>query len=89
MVPVQDQFPSIMSKLVALYNRCKLVEAIQVNVICKNLLRDVKGLPIRHDHENIQALNCNVTKSECELNHVIASYVLVEIPSMKERITLT
>lgn len=54
----------------------------------RNLLRDVKGLPIIHSYENIQALNRNVTKSEREHDLVIASYVLAEIPSMKERITL-
>eukprot|EP01018_Ginkgo_biloba_P035237 Gb_05556 [translate_table: standard] len=54
----------------------------------RNLLQDVKGLPIIHSYENIQALARNMNKNEREHDLVIASYVLGEISSPRERITV-
>ncbi|KAH9300803.1 hypothetical protein KI387_012386, partial [Taxus chinensis] len=59
-----------------------------MSYVCRNLLRDVKGLPIIHSYENIQALSQHSSKSERDHDLVIASYVLGEIPSSRERITV-
>ncbi|CAN6480690.1 unnamed protein product [Victoria cruziana] len=52
-----------------------------------NLLQDVKGLPLIQNYESIQALSRKLEKHEREHDLVVCSYVLGEIPSLKDRIT--
>lgn len=54
----------------------------------QSLLRDLKGLPIIHSYDNIQALSHNLDKCEREHDLVISSYALGEIPSLSDRITI-
>ncbi|GMH28836.1 hypothetical protein Nepgr_030679 [Nepenthes gracilis] len=54
----------------------------------QSLIRDLKNLPLIHSYGSIQALNQDISKYEREHDLVIASYVLGEIPSLKDRITV-
>lgn len=54
----------------------------------QRLIEGQKNLPLIHSYESIQALSKNIGKSERKHDLVIASYVLGEIPSLKDRITL-
>ncbi|XP_047325172.1 probable S-adenosyl-L-methionine-dependent RNA methyltransferase RSM22, mitochondrial [Impatiens glandulifera] len=54
----------------------------------QSLLKHMKNLPHIQSYATLQALNMNVSKSEREHDLVIASYVLGEIPSLKDRITI-
>ncbi|KAH9774989.1 cytochrome c oxidase assembly protein cox11 -related [Citrus sinensis] len=47
-----------------------------------------KDLPLIHSYNSIQALNKDISKSEREHDLVIASYVLGEVPSLQDRITI-
>lgn len=47
----------------------------------------MKNLPLIHSYDSIQSLSKNISKSERKHDLVIASYVLGEIPSLKDRIT--
>ncbi|CAN0908883.1 Methyltransferase-like protein 17, mitochondrial [Linum grandiflorum] len=53
----------------------------------RSLIQGMKDLPLIHGYDSIQDLSKNLKKSEREHDLVIASYVLGEIPSMKDRIT--
>jgi hypothetical protein len=48
----------------------------------------LKNLPLIHSYDSIQALNKSINKSERGHDLVIASYVLGEIPSLNDRITI-
>lgn len=52
------------------------------------LLQDIKKLPLIHSYGSIQSLSQDINKSERPHDLVIASYVLGEIPSLKDRITI-
>ncbi|KAK9275025.1 hypothetical protein L1049_022283 [Liquidambar formosana] len=54
----------------------------------QSLIRDLKDLPLIRSYDSIQALTQNISKSERDHDLVIASYVLGEIPSLKDRITI-
>ncbi|KAL2543789.1 methyltransferase [Forsythia ovata] len=54
----------------------------------QNLLKGLKNLPLIQSYGSIQALSKHVNKSGRQHDLVIASYVLGEIPSLKDRITL-
>ncbi|KAJ9173760.1 hypothetical protein P3X46_016866 [Hevea brasiliensis] len=54
----------------------------------RSLIQGLKDLPLIHSYNSIQALTKNINKSEREHDLVIASYVLGEIPSLKDRITM-
>ncbi|WOL07008.1 37S ribosomal protein S22, mitochondrial [Canna indica] len=54
----------------------------------QSLLQDLKGLPIIHSYDSIQALNRNLDKHDREHDLVISSYALGEIPSLSDRITI-
>ncbi|EEF43410.1 methyltransferase-like protein 17, mitochondrial [Ricinus communis] len=54
----------------------------------RSLIQDLKDLPLIHGYNSIQALSKTISKSEREHDLVIASYVLGEIPSLKDRITI-
>ncbi|GAB4834618.1 hypothetical protein Ancab_032881 [Ancistrocladus abbreviatus] len=54
----------------------------------QSLIQDIKDLPLIHSYSSIQALAQNISKSEREHDLVVASYVLGEIPSLKDRITI-
>ncbi|GLU21230.1 hypothetical protein SLE2022_373800 [Rubroshorea leprosula] len=54
----------------------------------RSLIQGLKNLPPIHSYSNIQALAKDLKKSERGHNLVIASYVLGEIPSVKDRITI-
>ncbi|KAG5515256.1 hypothetical protein RHGRI_036330 [Rhododendron griersonianum] len=49
---------------------------------------DLKNLPLIHSYDSIQSLTKNINKSERDHDLVIASYVLGEIPSQQDRITI-
>lgn len=53
-----------------------------------SLIKDLKNLPLIQSYGSIQALSQNISKSERKHDLVIASYVLGEIPSLKDRITI-
>ncbi|KAI6706989.1 hypothetical protein NL676_009951 [Syzygium grande] len=53
----------------------------------QNLIQCMKNLPLIHSYDSIQSLSKNISKSERKHDLVIASYVLGEIPSLKDRIT--
>ncbi|KAG9457604.1 hypothetical protein H6P81_002112 [Aristolochia fimbriata] len=55
---------------------------------CHSLLQDVKDLPLIHSYDSIQSLSQTIGKNERRHDLVIASYVLGEIPSLKDRITV-
>ncbi|CAL1386583.1 unnamed protein product [Linum trigynum] len=54
----------------------------------RSLIQGLKDLPLIHGYDSIQGLSKNLKKTEREHDLVIASYVLGEIPSMKDRITI-
>lgn len=54
----------------------------------QGLLKDIKNLPHIHSYGSIQSLSQDIKKSERPHDLVIASYVLGEIPSLKDRITI-
>lgn len=54
----------------------------------KNLLDNLKGLPLIHSYDSIQELNRNIEKHERWHDLVISSYALGEIPSLNDRITI-
>ncbi|XP_077245658.1 copper ion binding / methyltransferase isoform X5 [Tasmannia lanceolata] len=55
---------------------------------CQSLLQDLKDLPLIHSYDSIQALTQKLLKPDRVHDLVIASYVLGEIPSLKDRITI-
>lgn len=54
----------------------------------QSLLQDLKGLPLIHSYDSLQALNRKLDKGERRHDIVICSYALGEIPSLSERITV-
>ncbi|KAG6396900.1 hypothetical protein SASPL_143058 [Salvia splendens] len=54
------------------------------------LIKDLKELPQIQSYDSLQSLTKNISKNKSGRKHdlVIASYVLGEIPSLKDRITL-
>ncbi|KAI3691886.1 hypothetical protein L6452_31688 [Arctium lappa] len=54
----------------------------------QSLIKDLKNLPLIQSYGSIQALSQNISKSDRKHDLVIASYVLGEIPSLKDRITI-
>ncbi|VYS49993.1 unnamed protein product [Arabidopsis thaliana] len=55
----------------------------------RNLIQGLKDLPLIHGYTSLLALNKEINKkSERKHDLVIASYVLGEIPSLKDRITV-
>ncbi|GAA0166245.1 chaperone [Lithospermum erythrorhizon] len=52
------------------------------------LIKDLKNLPIIQSYPSIQELTQNIRKTERKHDIVIASYVLGEIPSFKDRISI-
>lgn len=54
----------------------------------RSLIQGLKDLPLIHSYNSIQALTKSINKSEREHDLVIASYVLGEVPSLKDRITM-
>ncbi|XP_040370169.1 rsm22-cox11 tandem protein 2, mitochondrial-like [Rosa chinensis] len=54
----------------------------------QSLIQGQKNLPLIHSYGTLQSLTKNIKKSEREHDLVIASYVLGEIPSLKDRITV-
>uniref|UniRef100_A0A2N9HRZ9 Methyltransferase n=1 Tax=Fagus sylvatica TaxID=28930 RepID=A0A2N9HRZ9_FAGSY len=54
----------------------------------RSLIQGMKNLPLIHSYDSIQALTKSINKSERGHDLVIASYVLGEIPSLKDRITI-
>lgn len=69
--------------------RINLVEPSKsMQRVSQSLIQDQKNLPLIHSYDSIQALTQNISKSEREHDLVIASYVLGEIPSLKDRITI-
>ncbi|XP_061366826.1 uncharacterized protein LOC133309959 isoform X2 [Gastrolobium bilobum] len=54
----------------------------------RSLIQGLKNLPLIHSYDSIQALSKSIGKSERGHDLVIASYVLGEIPSLKDRITI-
>lgn len=54
----------------------------------RSLIQGLKNLPLIHSYNSIEALTKNIKKSERKHDIVIASYVLGEIPSLKDRITI-
>ncbi|CAK7335787.1 unnamed protein product [Dovyalis caffra] len=54
----------------------------------RSLIQDLKDLPLIHSYDSLQGLTKSIGKSERKHDLVIASYVLGEIPSLKDRITI-
>ncbi|EXC52362.1 Methyltransferase-like protein 17 [Morus notabilis] len=54
----------------------------------RSLIQGLKNLPLIHSYESIEALSKKIKKSERKHDIVIASYVLGEIPSFQDRITI-
>ncbi|KAL9406643.1 hypothetical protein Peur_003615 [Populus x canadensis] len=54
----------------------------------RSLIQDLKNLPLIHSYNSLQDLSKSIRKSERKHDLVIASYVLGEIPSLKDRITI-
>ncbi|XP_008246152.1 PREDICTED: methyltransferase-like protein 17, mitochondrial, partial [Prunus mume] len=54
----------------------------------QKLIQGQKDLPLIHSYDSIQSLTKSIKKSDREHDLVIASYVLGEIPSLKDRITV-
>ncbi|XP_009359576.2 methyltransferase-like protein 17, mitochondrial isoform X1 [Pyrus x bretschneideri] len=54
----------------------------------QKLIQGQKNLPLIHSYDSLQSLTKSINKSEREHDLVIASYVLGEIPSLKDRITI-
>ncbi|KAL6986456.1 5-oxoprolinase (ATP-hydrolyzing) [Sarracenia purpurea var. burkii] len=53
----------------------------------QSLMKNLKNLPLIQSYDSIQSLTKNIKKSDREHDLVIASYVLGEIPSLKDRVT--
>ncbi|KAA8525735.1 hypothetical protein F0562_007590 [Nyssa sinensis] len=69
--------------------RINLVEPSQsMQRAGQSLVKDQKNLPLIKSYDSIQALTQNISKPDREHDLVIASYVLGEIPSLKDRITV-
>ncbi|GFP89323.1 methyltransferase-like protein 17 mitochondrial [Phtheirospermum japonicum] len=69
--------------------RINLVEPSQsMQRAGQSLLKDLKKVPLIQSYESIQSLTKDINKSGRRHDLVIASYVLGEIPSLKDRITL-
>ncbi|KAK6935580.1 Ribosomal protein Rsm22-like, partial [Dillenia turbinata] len=69
--------------------RINLVEPSQsMQRAGQHLVRGLKDLPLIHSYNSIPAFTQNVKKSERKHDLVIASYVLGEIPSLKDQITI-
>ncbi|KAB2632956.1 methyltransferase-like protein 17 [Pyrus ussuriensis x Pyrus communis] len=54
----------------------------------QKLIQGQKNLPLIHSYDSLQSLTKSITKSEREHDLVIASYVLGEIPLLKDRINI-
>ncbi|EOY23955.1 Methyltransferases,copper ion binding isoform 3 [Theobroma cacao] len=54
----------------------------------RSLIQGLKNLPLIHSYASLQTLTKDISKSEREHDLVIASYVLGEVPSLKDRITI-
>ncbi|XP_075508725.1 rsm22-cox11 tandem protein 2, mitochondrial [Primulina tabacum] len=54
----------------------------------QSLMKGLQNLPLIHSYDNIQLLSKHINKSGRRHDLVIASYVLGEIPSVTDRITL-
>ncbi|KAF5729772.1 methyltransferase-like protein 17 mitochondrial [Tripterygium wilfordii] len=54
----------------------------------RSLIQGMKNLPIIHGYGSIEALTKKIKKSERKHDLVIASYVLGELPSLQDRITI-
>lgn len=79
---LQEVWPQSLEKL-------NLVEPSQsMQRAGRSLIQGLKNLPLIHGYDSIQALTKSINKSEREHDLVIASYVLGEIPSLKDRITI-
>ncbi|KAG5538869.1 hypothetical protein RHGRI_019419 [Rhododendron griersonianum] len=69
--------------------RINLVEPSQsMQRAGQSLIKNLKNLPLIHSYDSIQSLTKNINKSERDHDLVIASYVLGEIPSQQDRITI-
>ncbi|OWM85187.1 methyltransferase-like protein 17, mitochondrial [Punica granatum] len=69
--------------------RVNLVEPSQsMQRAGRSLIQGAKNLPLIHSFDSIQSLSKNIEKSERQHDLVIASYVLGEIPSLQDRITI-
>ncbi|XP_078447851.1 copper ion binding / methyltransferase isoform X2 [Wolffia australiana] len=55
---------------------------------CQSLLQNSKNLPLIRSYDNLQALSRDIDKNERGHDLVIASYVLGEIPSLRDRVTV-
>lgn len=70
-------------------NRINLVEPSQsMQRAGQSLIKGLKNLPLIQSYGSIQALSQDVKKNDRQHDLVIASYVLGEIPSLKDRITV-
>ncbi|KAI4323584.1 hypothetical protein L6164_023178 [Bauhinia variegata] len=54
----------------------------------RSLIQGLKNLPLIHGYGSLQELSKSIGKSERKHDLVIASYVLGEIPSLKDRFTI-
>ncbi|KAF5206903.1 copper ion binding / methyltransferase, partial [Thalictrum thalictroides] len=54
----------------------------------QSLLQGLKDLPVLQSYDSLQALMQNLDKSDRMHDLVMASYVLGEVPSLKDRITI-
>ncbi|KAG5527081.1 hypothetical protein RHGRI_028116 [Rhododendron griersonianum] len=71
------------------FERINLVEPSQsMQRAGQSLVKNLKNLPLIHSYDSIQSLTKNINKSERDHDLVIASYVLGEIPSQQDRITI-
>ncbi|KAK4423085.1 Methyltransferase-like protein 17, mitochondrial [Sesamum alatum] len=69
--------------------RINLVEPSQsMQRAGQSLVKDFRKLPLIQSYDSIQSLTKDINKSGRRQDLVIASYVLGEIPSLKDRITL-
>ncbi|KAL8170715.1 hypothetical protein V2J09_022519 [Rumex salicifolius] len=69
--------------------KVNLVEPSQsMQRIGQGLVQDLKKMPLIHSYNSIQELSQKINKSERKHDLVIASYVLGEIPLLKDRITI-
>ncbi|KAI3453344.1 hypothetical protein Pfo_010007 [Paulownia fortunei] len=69
--------------------RINLVEPSQsMQRAGQSLVKDLRKLPLIQSYDSVQSLTKHINKSGRRHDLVIASYVLGEIPSLKDRITL-
>ncbi|KAL1346542.1 hypothetical protein HN51_020171 [Arachis hypogaea] len=79
---LQEVWPKSMQKV-------NLIEPSQsMQRAGRSLIQGLKNLPLIHSYDSIQALSKSIGKSERGHDLVIASYVLGEIPSLQDRITI-